>query len=123
MSLRAASAALAALAAGACTTISEVSRPVSEKIGFATTVPKAQDFVEQSRKESPGDYISVGVTPPSRSDKPMTPDELKKAEADLQSTLVSHDKLAGLPPPKADDPKKPKQPLPKKQGEKAPASQ
>lgn len=122
-SLKAAGAAIAALALGACTMIGDVTRPVGEKVGFATTVPKAPDFLEQSRMDAPSDFIPVGLTPPDRGDKPMTPEQLKEAEADLQSTLMRHDTLGGLPPPTPGDPKAAKKPPPKMQGEKLPASQ
>jgi len=109
--------------------ITETVRPVTEKTGFSTTVPAAKDFVESTRSEAPKDYIPVGVTPPSRSDKPLTPEELQKAQADLDGALKSHEQISGRPaaPAKATDPKaagtKGKPPLPKKQGEKSPASQ
>jgi hypothetical protein len=109
--------------------ITETVRPVTEKTGFSTTVPEAKDFVEATRAEAPKDYIPVGVTPAARSDKPLTPEELKKAQAELDGTLKSHEQISGRPAaaPDAPDAKadatKGKPPLPKKQGEKSPASQ
>jgi hypothetical protein len=125
---------MAALLAG-CTdsknAITETVRPVTEKTGFSTTVPEAKDFVQATRAEAPTDYIPVGVTPPARSDKPLTPAELKKAESELDGTLKSHEQISGRPASSAAgakaDPKatgtKGKPLLPKKQGEKSPASQ
>ncbi len=108
--------------------ITETVRPITDKTGFSTTVPEAKDFVEASRPQAPKDYIPVGVTPPSRTDKPLTPEQLKKAEGELDSTLKSHEQISGRPASaKPADPKaagaKGKPPLPKKQGEKSPASQ
>ncbi|MFO1148828.1 MAG: hypothetical protein U1E62_10680 [Alsobacter sp.] len=109
--------------------ITETVRPVTEKTGFSTTVPPAKDFVEATRADAPKDFIPVGVTPPTRTDKPLTPEQLKKAEAELAGTLKSHEQISGRPASasKPTDPKaagtKGKPPLPKKQGEKSPASQ
>jgi hypothetical protein len=78
--------------------VSGLVKPVAAATGFATTVPDAQDFVKASRPKDM-DYLAVGITPPARKEKVLTPDELAAAEKDLESTRVNHDKLSGRPPP------------------------
>jgi hypothetical protein len=78
--------------------VSSIVKPVATATGFATTVPEAQDFVKTSRPKEM-DYLAVGVTPPARNEKVLTPEQLAAAEKDLESTRVNHDKLSGRPPP------------------------
>ena len=111
-------AALLAVALAGCgqtqATVSSAVRPVATATGFATTVPEPQDFVKSSRPKDM-DYLPVGVTPPARDTKILTPEQLAAAEKDLEATRGNHDALSGRPPPK---PKAPKTAPTKKQDEK-----
>ncbi len=56
--------------------------------GFATEVPQRPDFIEQSRPATL-EYVPVGTTAPERA-KPKTPDEVKRAEAELEALRKRH---------------------------------
>lgn len=72
-------------------------RGAAELTGFATTVPPAADFVAQSRKGEP-EYMPVGITPPARSLKARSPQEVKALEAELDNTLRQHNAASGRKP-------------------------
>lgn len=69
-------------------------RGTAELTGFATTPPEAKDFVKQTRNPD-ADFMPVGVTPPARSIRAKTPDEIKAMESDLDSTLQRHNAVSG----------------------------
>jgi hypothetical protein len=41
----------------------------------------------------------VGITPPARDTKVLTPEQLAAAEKDLEATRSNHDAISGRPPP------------------------
>ena len=69
-------------------------RGTAELTGFATTTPEAKDFVKQTRNPD-ADFMPVGVTPPARSLRAKTPEEIKAMEADLDGTLQKHNAVSG----------------------------
>lgn len=91
-----------AVAAAGCTSVGDsaatiVKSPIrgtAEVTGFATTTPEAKDFVRQTRNPD-ADFMPVGVTPPARSQRAKTPDEIKAMEADLEGTLQQHNAVSG----------------------------
>lgn len=95
-------ASMLAMAAAGCTSVGEspttiVKSPIrgtAEVTGFATTTPEAKDFVKQTRNPD-ADFMPVGVTPPPRSQRAKTPDEIKAMEADLEGTLQRHNAVSG----------------------------
>jgi hypothetical protein len=72
-------------------------RGAAEITGFATTTPEPKDFVKQTRNPN-ADFMPVGVTPPARSLRAKTPEEIKALEADLDGTLKKHNAAAGRAP-------------------------
>jgi hypothetical protein len=119
------SAALAACS-GARSTVSSAVKPLTNATGFSTSVDEPKPFVTATRSANM-DYLAVGITPPSRGQKVLTPDELSKATSQLEETRAAHDKLAGRKPPPANAAAAKaavkKKPSTNKQDEKQPASQ
>lgn len=91
-----------ALVAAGCTSVGDsaetiVKSPIrgtAEVTGFATTTPEVKDFVRQTRNPD-ADFMPVGVTPPARSQRAKTPEEIKAMEAELEGTLQRHNAVSG----------------------------
>lgn len=73
-------------------------RPFTDKFNITTTVPEPAEFVKKSRPETM-DYRPVGVVPPARGTKVRTADEVKKLEAEMESTRRRHDVAGHRPAP------------------------
>jgi len=86
-------------------------RPFTDKFSITTTVPEPAEFVKKSRPEAM-EYRPVGVVPPARGTKVRTADEVKKLEAEMESTRRRHDVAGHRPSPSSSASAKPK-PKPK----------
>jgi hypothetical protein len=76
-----------------------------ESSGLAPTVSPRSDFVERSRPKTL-DYMTIGTADPGRATAAKTPDEVKAAEAELDSDRARNfalgteaANLGGTPPP------------------------
>jgi hypothetical protein len=96
-------AAVVAAFVAACST-AETGTPVASRApaplkvtGFATDVPQAAEFVQQTRT-GPTDFIPVGVTPPARALPTRKPDDVATMQSSLESTRSQHDAIGGRDP-------------------------
>lgn len=83
------SAALVVLAG--CASEGDTGRGLFQAAGFATTAPRAADFVESSRTDA--GYIPVGTAAPARA-KPKSADDIKAMEAELERRRASNESAA-----------------------------
>lgn len=105
---RAAAAGFTALAianAAACADGSNPTRDLFAAVGAGPQVAETPDFVASSRPQSL-DYMPVGTSQPGRSTPAWTPEEIKAAEAELDTVRARNEakgsaaaKLGGTPPP------------------------
>ena len=79
---------------------SDALRPFTDKFNITTTVPEAAEFVKKSRPATM-EYRPVGVVPPARGTKVRTADEVKRLEAEMESTRRRHDVAGRRPSPGA----------------------
>ena len=84
--------------------------------GLTAKPVEPKDFVKASRATAPsGDYLPVGIKPPERSVKPLTPAAVKAQEQSLAAIAEQRAKIAGpaaVKPAKPPKPAKTKTPAP-----------
>ena len=87
---------LAALAGLALTGCASTSRSIP---GLTSgPLPEPKPFVVATRPAQTEQYPQIGHTPPPRAEKPMTPAEGEKLEADLDAAAGVRKKKRKLPP-------------------------